>query len=257
MSGSGRFVDFSWNLTAPPPILCRKIVLYAFVVEADLGDLTNICESVFAASSRRAVTCEPIDKKLILQFGDVDWIGSGLFPQGAGVSEQQVLLRVPVYYSSKAGSGNAYFTPFIGVDNPLSMAGGREVFGYPKTIGKFEAIPAQTTNPLNLSFRTWRGDDLDRKWDIGDQIVIRQGAPSPASDFIEEFLDQLDASTGSRQLFTNWLAGSATEIFLKQFRAIDSTFVDGRACFQQIATAKYSASPLSTTGIGYSFDVEM
>jgi hypothetical protein len=58
--------------------------------------------------------------------------GVGNSDLNAAVAEKQVLIQVPVSFEVGGVSGYGHFTPQIWVNNPLSMAGGREVFGYPK-----------------------------------------------------------------------------------------------------------------------------
>lgn len=245
-------------MTSPPRIDCLKSVLHVFQVKANKRALQRLCNEVFNTPSQSSVVCVPIDKYVFLQFGHIDWVGTA--GSSAGVKEDQVLIHVPVAFTSARAIGLAYFTPFIWVDNPLSMAGGREVFGYPKSIGPISIPNVPKLTPPSLTLKGWKGDLEDHEWlRDQDQILVQPREPLDPStgDLINIFIDKLDLNSGSRVLFRDWLAGRATEIFLKQFRATDSNINNNNACFQQILTARYTTLDTDISQLKFRFDLKI
>jgi hypothetical protein len=239
----GAFVDFGPGLTAPPPVHCRKAVLYFFQLEADRAELDRLCCKVFQKASDPSIVCRPIDRSLTLVFGDILWVGNP--DLNAAVAEKQVLIQVPVYFEVGGVCGYGHFTPYIWVNNPLSMAGGREVFGYPKGLGNL-CVPRQPeSSALELTLKTWVGDlGTGGVWEPDqDQLLVKQGGhfqpPQPAVGIIDYWMRQLE-NDHSRDLLQDRIHGKSTEIFLKQFRSFNSSVAQQTACLEQIATAKYS-----------------
>lgn len=237
-----QFIDFGPRLSSSPPIACDKSVLYALQVAADPLKLRATCARVFNTSSN-SINCLPVGDHVEVVFGTIDWVGTDKAKTGvsAGVTELQILFRIPVEVVG-GGAGIpqlAYFSPFIWVNNPLSMVVGREVFGYPKSFAKITI--AGPSNAPSVSVSTWCGDLKDRYWKEQEltKISLHKGSATRKA---------VTHTQKSQQLLNDWLSGIATEIFLKQFLAIDSTFQYKHACFQQIATAEYrvTSSPKQT-----------
>jgi hypothetical protein len=285
-AGLGRFVSTfgSW-LTFPPPVVCERVLLYVFVLPnaAQPAALTNLCQEAFDVPSQGHVKCWPTDERMILQFGSIGKVTTTVPGVNAGVPENQVLIHVPVQYTvDNSPPQAAYFTPFIWVDNPISMAGGRETFGYPKGLGCIKVPDVPKDQDFSLSLKTWVGAATGGMWQDGqDQIVVEtqteKGSSSPtvtslptAVTMLDLFLEQLNAepwpggADSSRDLFKNYYLGQSRlagigpkEIFLKQFRAIDSSSGNQSACFQQIGTADYATYGIRHDEYPYSFNFTM
>jgi Acetoacetate decarboxylase (ADC) len=285
-AGLGRFVSTfgSW-LTFPPPVVCEKVLLYLFVLPeaANPVALTDLCREAFDVPSQGNVRCWPTDERMILQFGSIARVSSSLPDVHASVQENQVLIHVPVQYKvGNSPAQAAYFTPFIWVDNPISMAGGRETFGYPKGLGSIKVPDVPKGQHFTLSLKTWLGAAAGGIWQGGqDQIVVETQAQQESSSPTETsfttgvatldfFLGQLKAdpwpggADSSRDLFKNYYLGQSRlagvgprEIFLKQFRAIDSSPGNQSACFQQIATADYATFKITHDEYPYYFNFTM
>jgi hypothetical protein len=234
----GAFVNFGPVLTSPPPVLCRDVVLWAFLLEADQTALTGLCQRVFKKND--TIEVRAIEKSVVLLFGDLGWVGNPNV--NVGVTEKQVLIHIFVHYKVGSASGYAYFTPYIWVDNPLSMAGGREVWGYPKGLGKL-CVPRQASSTgLKLALQTWRGGlDKGGVWqpDQNQIVVEQQGVlqPSPVH-VLNLWMNQLTCDA-SKKLLKDQLIGRTTEIFLRQFLDVGSSINSPTTCFQQILTAEY------------------
>jgi len=157
------------------------------------------------------------------------------------------MFRIPVeFWSSNLGVPIlAYFSPFVWVNNPVSMAGGREVFGYPKTFGNI-GLAGSSTAP-SVVLKTYCGNMKDKQWKERELISIlpHKGGTKKSAKL----------TVKSEQLMNDWIGGTVKEIFLKQFLAIDSSFQYRSACFEQIATAEYRANKVNAKILPGSFDL--
>lgn len=118
---------------APPPYRCTDAALWAFLAPADEAKLAALCQRAFAGVSASAAPWEPMGGHVVLTFGRVPSITSLAqgYEQDGSIEEGQVGIWVPV----RSGDRFAVFSPYMIVDNPMSLVAGREVFGYPKTWG--------------------------------------------------------------------------------------------------------------------------
>jgi hypothetical protein len=95
---------------------------------------------VFDEPSGGAVGADPLLPFVLLSFGEVESITAGPpYDERGRVTERQVGLWVPILVRRKTASGTShevgFFLPWMWLDNPVSVASGREVYGYPKTWG--------------------------------------------------------------------------------------------------------------------------
>ena len=237
-----QFVKFGCRLTVPPPIVCKNAILYELHVKADFAKLGALCDTVFGNSS---VRCEPLqeDAYVVVRFGSIEWVGpdsrvvNGI---NAGVQEEQIIFQVPVKVHANNDSVYAHFSPFIWVDNALSLVGGREVFGYPKSLGEFKIEDGPS-----LTLSTYKKSDKSIKSQVLIKIKYTDDAP-----------ENFDLKGAYQEWYEAWLnGGRATEIFFKQFNAIDSNFAYDAACFQQIAIAEYEGADLKPSDLKGSFNL--
>ena len=240
----GSYVNFGPQETQPPPVVCREVVLYTLFVEAEYEALKRLCCEVFNPQKDPKISCQPADDYFVVQFSNIGWVGNAAYR--AGVKEMEVLVQVPVYYDIYGHSGEAYFTPYIWVSNPLAMAGGREVFGYPKGLGCLTVPRPRKHSPaLRLSLQTYGGDkDYSGVWpDDLEQIAVQEtGQFHPASDLITYWSSKLHSERSKALLRSLIIQQDYQTIFLKQFRDVRSTVGNETACFKQIVAAQYSVT---------------
>ncbi len=151
------YVDHGGLATAPGPLTCRNTTLFAFRIEADRDALAAECSRVFAAPSGDAVLCEPLGEHVMLAFARLGEVVPETAPYRTMgfVEEREAVLFVPVVVRARRGPRGtpaprrrvpgriaelahahvAAFVAMIVLDNPLSIAAGREVYGYPKCCG--------------------------------------------------------------------------------------------------------------------------
>ena len=229
------FIDYGPIMTAEPPITCEGASLYVFGIKANQLALDHLCHRVFNQPSGGAVKCRPLGNFVILIFGAIDKVSGAV--AGPGVKEDNVLLHVPVLVETPSEVFPALFSPFVWVDNPNSLTGGREVFGYAKTYGRIEI--ESPPEPTRFSLDTFGGNNSDSFWNLqhgAGLIHIRRGPKLEALPL--SLMDLVGGADEIGALILEWSTNGVREIFFKQFRAL----VPGSpapSCFAQIGVAEY------------------
>jgi hypothetical protein len=143
--------------------------------------------------------------------------------------------------------------PYVFVDNPMSYLGGRETFGYAKTMARFDPPGGLGDHVRMQAFGGNFGRNEGADW--RDFLDVIGGAPRPAAGppqrssgplpLIRHLLgDRPELVAGAEVvlgdiqltagLIADLLAGRVGQVFLKQFRdATDGT----RACYQAVVAA--------------------
>lgn len=252
------YVDYGGLATCPSPVDCDDSTLYSFFLEADHERLTALCDRVFSEPSGGDVDLLPLGRHVMLSFGNVEKIKPRLEPWSrmGYVSERQVALWVPVVaVRSREGIPVAgslgWFVPYMWVDNPISLAGGREIYGFNKNWGWIDIPVEGDVDGLTLdayggnfgggeqagrhrlievacaSLSVDRGDE---QWtDLsGLAREVRRALGGGRSEFVA--LKELELPD---ELFDDIVrSGGPPQIFLKQFRSVS----DGERASQQKIT---------------------
>jgi hypothetical protein len=155
------------------------------------------------------------------------------FAQMGFVNEKQLSLWIPVMAGHKEGpvfvaDRLCMAVPYIFVDNPMSYVGGREDYGFPKSMGIFG--PGGVLDD-RLTVQTFGGDfapQNEATWEPVLDISRNPGqgeGPGAALDepiwrALEDLADaELVCGIGLlADLVKSFLAGQTRQVFLKQFR---------------------------------------
>jgi hypothetical protein len=160
--------------------------------------------------------------------------------------------------------------PYIFVDNPMSYLGGRETYGYAKTMAQFEPADAVGEHVTMRAFGGNFGRDEGAAWrpflEV-ETLGAEDGTPQRALDgpagLVRRLVGELPAlnSDGeivladlrlTAELVENMLAGEVHQLFLKQFRdAEDGT----RAAYQSVVEAPCKILRVSNKLVGRDADV--
>jgi hypothetical protein len=135
-----QYVDYGALMTPPAPFRSLNTTLYGFWAEADLDRLQALCRKVFGSPSGDRVTARPIGRHVMLTWGQIARVVSQTPPydQRGGVAEPQVAVWIPIVMLDPTSARERFtmFIPYIWLDNAMSLATGRELFGYPKSWGR-------------------------------------------------------------------------------------------------------------------------
>jgi hypothetical protein len=144
------YVDFGGVTTAPAPFNLQDALVYAFFLEADADKLQAMCDKVFNTPSGGAALYHPLSHHVMLTFGTVK-VTSTVPPWNniGYVVELHAALWIMTVRVKKEGEFLVaqqirLFIPAIFVDNPISLAGGREIHGFAKNWG-WATLPDPST----------------------------------------------------------------------------------------------------------------
>ncbi len=251
------YVDYGALMTPPAPFRSLNTTLDGFWAQADPDCLQALCRKVFAAPSSDKVTARPIGHHVMLTWGQIARVSSLTPPydQRGGVAEPQVAVWIPVVLldPTTARERFAMFIPYIWLDNAMSLADGRELFGYPKSWGWLEFPGADDPAPrwkVDAFGLDYAPDALAARHPLLE--VVRTGTAQQAA-----VNDVLSLEELARDMATHLFAGGDVladlelvadavddvradrmrGVFLKQFRDVR----DGLgAALQQIVEADYT-----------------
>lgn len=140
-----RIVD-RWRLNGSyPPFLAEQARIYGFLLPADRDALSDLCERTFANPSGGEVRCEPLFGCVLLTFTRIGRLHAEFPPYGdvgwASETEATFWVLAPRMRSFLPIRWT-FFAPYIFVDLPWAISQGREIYGFPKETGRFDAPSA-------------------------------------------------------------------------------------------------------------------
>ena len=186
MSPLPRYVDYGALMTPPAPFDSRDTSLYGFWAEVDPDKTAALCVRVFDETTGGAVRCRPIGQHAMLSWGDIGSVSSQTPPydQRGGVTEPQVAVWIPVAVRDPSSGDEwfAMFIPYIWLNNAMSLATGRELFGYPKAWG----VPGF---PSGAGPRTWSLDVFGLDYTAGALAAMHPLLQITESDSVDEAVE--------------------------------------------------------------------
>jgi hypothetical protein len=261
------YVEYGGRVTAPGEFDCSGGHFRAFVLDGDKHLIGELVDRMFNRPARGDVSFRALTDKVVALIGWFDTVRAMTSPWDAmgSVREEQLSLWVPVAQGHEergrfVAERLLMAVPFIFVDNPMSYAGGRETYGFPKSLGRFtfhDGIDG------DMTASTYGGDyDTGARADWCKVMKIdRKGAGVPGDvehlDGEQAFIDHITEGRLDpdhppllhgeiqilEQAIRDALAGRSHQLFLKQFR--DAT-LPGAACFQEIVEAPIQITDTSS-----------
>ena len=148
------YVNYGGSLRLTQPYLAQNVGFYGFVLKTDMAALQKTIDIRLNAPAGGAVRFEPLGPFVILAFNALQQLSSKNPPDSnkGSFSEKECALWVPVI--DRVQDKTYWFHPYIFVDNPYALALGREVYGFPKSLGVFN-IPDTLSPTGTLSMQTW------------------------------------------------------------------------------------------------------
>jgi uncharacterized protein with NAD-binding domain and iron-sulfur cluster len=253
------YVEFGGRATAPSPFACEGGRLQGLLLEGDGPRIAELVETMFNVPAGDGVEYRALGSRVMLLIGDFNRVTSLTppFDRWGAVRETQVSFWIPVLAGRDLGDlfiaeRLLLAVPYVLVDNPMSYLGGRETFGYAKTMGRFDPPEGLgdriTVQAFGGNFGRAEGADWRPFLDViaGAQRTAvppeRSSGPLPLvrhlvgdmpglAEGAELIVGEVQLTTG---LIGDLLAGRVGQVFLKQFRdAADGT----RACYQAVVEA--------------------
>ncbi len=212
------------------------------LLNADAKKLDSLCHRVFGQSPSAHLDVAPVGDKVMLTFGsmNVSSSNSGHDPElnvaydAMGHSPEK---NAAVWVLTESSEDMATFVPAMWVDNPISLAGGREIYGFAKNWGSI----ALKKSEKRFSVDAYGGDfgagestgyhrlmTLTRQPKGGSVIdkalILEDAMGAVASEMLAFLKKRLKFGLGSdeqflRHLFRELARRELRQVFLRQFRA--------------------------------------
>ena len=252
-TGPPLYVEYGGLATTPQPDLVEDCVLYGFFPKARRTNLQSLCDKVFAVPSKGAVKCIPLLDRVMLTFGRAARIRPRLkqFNKMGYATEQQVAFWIPVRVQRNGGRpfpNLAWFVPYMWVDNPLSLCGGREIFGWAKNWGSMIVDPQKgfTLQAYGGNYDPGLASDY---FPLIEMTPVSAAASKPRDKLVPTVLEWLfnEAAVLLEKefhgLFDRFVRVSTPVVFLKQFRSVSNGL---EASVQEITGAETKVTQFKT-----------
>jgi len=257
------YVNYGGSLRLMQPYLASQVGFYGFVLKASVDALQKTIDIRLNAPAGSAVRFEASGPFVILAFNALKQLSSKNPPDSekGSFSENECALWVPVI--DRVQEKSYWFHPYIFVDNPYAMALGREVYGFPKSLGIFD-IPAAPDPAKSYSMQTWILPKYSpTSHGLLAELVNVSPSAAPAGDLwtgiedIGEFVGEVagllrgqgdvvgDVELALRSI-DDLLYRRAPMVFLKQFPdAVDPT----KACYMSLVEAPSNMTSFTHGGV--------
>ena len=256
------FVEHGGEIACRHPADAINTRMYGFVVNGDRELLDRYCEVMFNRPSAGTEHWRAAGGEVLLNFVDIPTMGStDLLDRRLGVcAEREAAIWFPVVDTRR--DRFAWAVPYMFVDSALALAGGREVYGFPKQMGTLD-IPRSSTPPRSLSVSSVTLPTHSPDSVAADHPVItvrREGAAttlSPPWDHPVQALGEigravLGAVGDTRNVapealfFGQMVEENLPMLLLKQFR---DAHQQGAACYQAVLTVDMAVTFFRTGGM--------
>jgi uncharacterized protein with NAD-binding domain and iron-sulfur cluster len=260
LRGPRPYLEYGAVQTSPGPFICRDAKVLGLLLRADEAKIRALLARVLDAGSTGGWHYRPLGEHVALMICDIAAITSANagFAGHGYVPEWQACIAIPAAAGREVlgmfvPERLVVFYPYVLVDNPISLSGGREIYGLSKSLGQFETGEEATWRQQPLRVRAYGGDfGPSRRPGWRELIALTpSGAPTaPSAPWTHpgQFVDWLLRTAGHElasdvalPLFT--LAAAVIDVLrlgrtsfaaLKQFRDVsDST----RAAYHHLVEA--------------------
>ncbi len=265
------FIQRTDDPQIPPPYNLSGIDVCSFELKADMGALTNLCDTQLNIGSlaQRGFQYRPVVPYVALEVLTYAKMMSAVAPfSGYGfITQQEIYFRLLVCRYDLIGpflvpAQLCNFFPFIVVDNAWSAFSGRDVLGFPKVIGSITQVLADDTSyaatltlPVFQTFSTSTQQEPKHVLSIqtGRKASVAKSGPFPWPWVIfDELNSQLSPALLQWSEMIDPLGFST--VHLKQFR--DSATAT-QACFQGLVTAEFSITTATPHNLFESAEVTL
>src|SRR4051794_23855018 len=144
VSGLPEYVEFGLRSTMAGPFRSTKGQMRMLLLEGDAKRIEALVDRVLTAPARGAAAYRPLSRHVLLSVGE-SLVSSREPPENGWGRVRGALAAVwvPVWAGRQGRDGFeadrlCMCVTHILVDNPIPHAAGREIYGYPKALGRFD-----------------------------------------------------------------------------------------------------------------------
>lgn len=246
------YVEYGSLATVPGPLRCLGSTQWGFLAEADRERLDALCRRVFAEPTGGEVDLRPLGSHALITLGGIERIVSEVAPfdRMGSSPEGQAAVWIPVARVRDDGDRPVaeelvMFTPFMWVDNPISLASGREMYGFAKAFGWIQ-LPESDAAPLGLEVfgMDFGRDETPSRRPLlrlvpGDHVDLAELAWTGLLDLARHLREPVEVHAGLRlaeSIADEVRKGAVRQAFLHQVRSAE----DGhRPALQQATEVTY------------------
>jgi len=253
---TSNYIDRGGELVYQPPFLAERVGFYGFILDADKNRLQEVCDRYLNSPLGAKQRFVPTGGFLLLACCDLPSLQSKTEPyrSRSSMAEREVAIWLLLVDTVKERL--YWFLPYIFVDNTYAMAMGRELYGFPKSMGTISFLP-NPTEPDKIALNTLvlkeyapqsHGQVL-RLVEVvksADVFTGPSGVRRDFAEFINEIVKILDEDfhllTDALlliRLMAELLQLKMPMVFLKQFRDVVNPV---RAAYQSIVETTPFAS---------------
>lgn len=163
-SGPQEFLEYGGLASVPGPFHCTDARIVLLPVKADPAKLAALCTGVLGLHADGTPRYAPVGPYVMLSFGSMTVRSTSTghsrfynvrYDAMGGSAEHHVALWVPVIADHHDGPVDlvdqfATFMPAIWVDNPVSLLGGRDIYGIAKQWGSHTIADDMRTCGLDV-----------------------------------------------------------------------------------------------------------
>jgi uncharacterized protein with NAD-binding domain and iron-sulfur cluster len=253
------YIEYGGRATSPGPFLSLGGRMRGFLLEGDERRIGDIVRRTLSQPAGRGIDYRALGSRVLLLIGGFERVSSMAPPFDRWGTVQEIMATFWVPVVAGRDWGDVFVAerlglacPYILVDNPMSYLGGREDYGYAKTMGRFEPSDGIADRVRVETFGGNFGRDEGAGWyPFLEVVAADDDAPAVGETLdgpveIAAFLagDVLQRNAEGEvvvgavrlaaRLMDDLLDGRVRQVFLKQFRdAADGN----RACYQSVIEA--------------------
>ena len=247
----------------PPPYTCTGVKMFAFVFKGDHKKIKNYCAQKLNMPYNEVMHYDAITPYVMVTFTNMEKVTAGPPFNNVGWFKETEVTFWVLTMGMKKILGQwiidpfhpRFFVPYIWVDNPISIAGGREVYGFPKQWGNV-VMPDSPDKVSSLTLDAFALKTFDPNTEAKTQRLLEIKKTSTASTPLTPPWTGIDAAFehimgtlfgGPDELLPVELAlklfhPAVPIVFLKEFRAIENSL---DASYQAVTEADATVTRFS------------
>jgi uncharacterized protein with NAD-binding domain and iron-sulfur cluster len=271
------YVEYGGRATTPPPFLSIGGRMRGLLLEGDEQAIHDLVDRMFNVPAGGSADYRSLGSNVLLLLGGFERVSclTPPFDRWGSVAEIMASFWIPVMAGKDLGptflaKRLVLAVPYIFVDNPMSYLGGRETYGYAKTMARFDPKDALGERVTMEAFGGNFGREEGAAWrpfmeveEAGPQNGAGQRELEGPAGLVRQLVGELPDLNSDGEilladirltadLIENMLAGEVHQLFLKQFRdAEDGT----RAAYQSVVEAPCKILRVSNKLVGRDADV--